>query len=535
MSEPGINFTDAPAVAINASEAAVNRAQAPRTNGGMQLAAALADLSPDVRRLGGLVIKEDAEVQSVAAKKRALELGGQDLASAVRDGKIEATQNPFFIQDYNEESAYVRSQKAISDLTIQSQQWAEKNDHIAFQKRFTTELAQIGEQYQDGDSAKGFMAAAAPAQQQAFAANTAQVAANIEKDRAAALSQMSTEAILGVQKEHAGAASPDQLQEGLAHLKDRYFATGGTQSEWDKLQYHAYTSAAYNSGDETLLDKLPANIKNLPGIADQISTDKYHIMQAHGAKLHQEAQDARDLITVDGQKIFTAAYTKYGADLITGKVSFATLSKDNPGANPLALASALNTAQATTADNQALALAATRGFTLGGGSGADKILALHREAATTGITPELNESIGQLVHNGQMSPEDGSSLLNKAIETTKGLNQQSGQMFPTPGKGLKEATKAMHGTVQPYVDLRNAADAQATKTVQWINASLKVEGKGFLPRGVTAELKQALLSASSQWLVDHPGDFAGAAIAVKAARGRWLDSNLPRYMGTPKE
>lgn len=534
MSSPGIDFTDAPAVAINASDAAVNRAQAPRTNGGMQLAAALSELAPEIKGLGARVIKEDAEVQGVAAKKRALELGGQDLASAVRDGKIEATQNPFFIQDYNEESAYVRSQKAISDLTIRSQEWAEKNDHVAFQKRFSEELGAIGEQYKDPDAAKGFMAAAAPAQQQAFAANTAQVAANIEKDRAASLSQMSTEAILGVQKEHAGAASPDQLQEGLAHLRDRYFATGGTQSEWAKLQYHAFTSAAYNSGDETLLDKLPADIKNLPGIADQISTDKYHIMQAHGAKLHQQAQDARDLITVDGQKIFTSAYEKYGSDLITGKVSFETLAKDNPGANPLALTSALNTAQAATADNQALALAKTRGATLGGGPGADKVLNAHREAATVGMSPELNNAIGLMVHNGEMSVEDGTSLINKAIETTKGRNQQSGQMFPTPGKGLNAATTSMYGSAQPYMDIRNAAEAQTTKTIQWINSSLKVEGKAFLPRGVAAELKAALISASSQWLTEHPGDFAGAAIQIKAARGRWLDTNLPRYMGTPK-
>lgn len=531
MSELGRAFADAPASNTNASDAAVNRAQAPRTNGGMQLAAALQDLSPDIGRLGARVLKEDAEVQGVAAKKRALELGGQSLADAVRAGKISPTQNPYFIQDYNEESAYVRATKAISDLTVSSQEWAEKNDHNAFQKRYSEELAKIGEQYNEPDAQKGFMSAAAPAQQQAFAANTAQVAATIEKDRSANLSVMTTDAVLGVQKEHAGAASPQQITEGIAHLKDRYIQTGGTEQEWNKTAYHAYTTAAYNSGDPELLDKLPDNIKNLPGIADQISTDKYHILQAKNSKLHQQAQDARDIITVDGQKIFTDAYTKYGAALITGHVSFAQLAADNPNANPLALASALNTAQATTADNQALSIAATRSYSLG--TGADKILSLHTEAATVGISPELNATVGLMVHNHEISAEDGASIVNKAIETTKSRNNTTGAFGPQK-EGLNVATKAVYGGVQPYTDLRNASDAQATKTVEWINKSLRVEGKKILPSAVSRELQQALAAASSQWLTEHPGDFNGAAVAVKAARGRWLDTNLPRYMGTSK-
>lgn len=534
MSGLGQSFTDAPQSEVGASSAAVNRAQAPRTNSGMQLAAALQDLNPELKGLAMRVSREDQEVQATAAKKRALELGGKSLADAVRSGDIEATQNPHFIQDYNQESAYVRAQAAISNLTVESQSWAEKNDHVAYQKKFTEALGEIGKQFgTDDDAMHGFNAAAAPAQQQAFAANTAQVAANIEKDRAANLSQMTTEALLGTQRDHAGASSPEQLQEGIAHLKDRYIQTGGTEQEWNKLSYHAYTSAAYNSGDPELLDKLPQGIKDLPGIADQIASDKYHIMQDKGSKLRMQAQDARDRITLAGQGIFMNAYKKYGPGLITGQVNFAQLAQDNPGADPLALASALNTAQATVADNQAIDIAKTKSYTLGGGS--DQVLALHTEAATLGISPELNQKIGLLVHNHMMSAEDGASIINKGIETTKGLNQQSGQVFPTPGKGLEAAATAVYGTVQPYTDLRKATDAEATTMIQWVNKSAKVAGNPPVPVAAMSQLKRQMADASSQWLVAHPGDFMGARKAAQQANGEWFASNAEQYTKPQKK
>lgn len=528
MSDLGQTFTQAPQVTVGADSSAVNRAQAPRVNSGMQLAAALQDLSPEIAGLGARVMREDKEVQGVAAKKLALETGGKKLADAVRDGQIEATQNPFFIQDYNQESAYVRAQSRLSALTVDSQSWAEKNDHVAYQKKYNEALSEIGKDFAgDPDSMHGFNSAAAPAQQQAFSANTAQVAANIEKDRAANLSQLTTEAIIGVQSQHAGAASPTQITEGIAHLKDRYIQTGGTEQEWNKLQYHAYTSAAYNSGEPDLLDKLPQAIKDLPGIADQIASDKYHIMQDHSSKLHMAAQDAHDKVTLAGQNIFTEAYKKYGPGLITGQVNFAQLQADNPNADPLAIASALNTAQATVADNQAIEIAKRKSFEFG--AGADQILAVHTEAATVGISPELNSKIGLMVHNHEISPEDGASIINKGIETTKSLNTPSTSFFASPGAGLKAATKQVYGTVQPYVDLRKATDAEATKMIQWVNQSARIAGNPPVPAAVIGQLKKAMANASAQWLVNHPGDFPGARKAAQQANGEWFAANAEAY------
>lgn len=528
MSALGLNFADAPQSAVGADSSAVNRAQAPRSNSGMQLAAALQDLAPEIGALGARVLREDKEVQGVAAKKLALETGGKKLADAVRDGQIEATQNPFFIQDYNQESAYVRAQSRLSALTVDSQSWAEKNDHVAYQKKYTEALSEIGKDFAgDPDSMHGFNSAAAPAQQQAFSANTAQVAANIEKDRAANLSQMTTEAILGTQRDHAGAASPEQISDGIAHLKDRYVQTGGNTQDWNKLMYHAYTSAAYNSGDPDLLDKLPQGIKDLPGIADQIASDKYHIMQDHSSKLRMQAQDASDKTKLAGMQIFTDAYKKYGPGLITGQVNFAQLQADNPKADPLSIASALNTAQATVADNQAIEIAKRKSFEFG--PGADQVLAVHTEAATIGISPELNSKVGLMVHNHEMSPEDGASIINKGIETTKALNTPGTSFFAAPGAGLKAATKQVYGTVQPYVDLRRATDAEATKMIQWVNQSARVAGNPPVPAGVIRQVQAKMAAASAQWLVDHPGDFPGARKAAQQANGEWFAANAEAY------
>lgn len=534
MSELGIPFASAPQSEVVASTAAVNRAQAPRVNSGMQLAAALQDLNPDIRRLGAAVITEDKQVQSVAAKKRALELGGKSLADAVRSGEISPTQNPFFIEDYNKESAYVRAQSATSALALDSQTWAERNDPAKFQARYSRELGAIGDHFSDnGDSQEGFNAAAAPAQQQAFAANTAEVSAQIVKNRDANMSQLINENLIGTQNQHAGHASPDQLSESLTELKAHYLGTGGNENQWAQLVYHGYTSAAYNSGDPDLLDKIPGNIKNLPGIADQISTDKYHILQSKGTALRLQAEDFRAQVTLQGQQIFTDAYKKYGTGLMTGQVSLAQLQADNPQANPLALASALNTAQAATADNQSLAIAKTRALEQTP-NGASYLLDLHQEAATQGITPEFVDKVGALVISQQIPLNDATQLIDKSIETTNKINNTSGP-FGSQKAGMKIASAAATRRMAPYADLRRATDAEAIQMVNWVNQSARRAGNAPVPPAALKDLQGRMSSAAAQWLASHPGDFPGARKAAQQANGEWFASEAEKYTTPAKK
>jgi hypothetical protein len=533
MSQLGIPFADAPQSDVVASAGAVGRAVAPRTNSGMQLAAALQDLNPDIRRLGASVVAEDKQVQSEAAKKRALELGGKSLADAVRSGEIAPTQNPFFIEDYNKESAYVRAQSATSALALDSQSWAERSDPAKFQQRYSKELAGIGEHFsQDDDTMAGFNAAAAPAQQQAFAANTAAVSAEIVKTRDANMSQLINENLTGTQNQHAGHASPQQLEESLGALKDHYIGTGGTETAWAQLVYHGYTSAAYNTNDADLLDKIPGNIKNLPGIADQISTDKYHILQSKGTALRLQAEDFRAAITLQGQQIFTDAYKKYGTGLMTGQVSLSQLEADNPGANPLALASALNTAQAATADNQSLAIAKTRALEQTP-NGAAYILDLHQEASTQGITPEFIDKVGALVISQQIPLNDATQLIDKSIETTNKINNTSGP-FGSQKAGMKVASAAAQRRMQPYADLRRSTDAEATTMVNWVNKSARIAGNAPVPTAALKDLQARMSAAAAHWLAGHPGDFAGARKAAQQENGNWFASEAEKYT-TPKK
>lgn len=528
MSQLGEDFNQVPQIDTAISGAKLDQAQPVRTNGALQLAASLQDLNPKIAQAALPVIREDEAVQTVAAKKRALELGGKSLADAVRSGEIAPTQNPFFIQHYNQESAYVRATSDLSNLALDSQQWAEKNNPAAFQQKYSQELAKIGQNYStDPDTQAGFASAAAPAQQQAFAANTAQVAASIEKDRDNNLSQIITQGVVATQTDHAGAASPQQLLDDLAPTKQRYMDTGGTTAGWNKLLYNGYTSAGYNSGDPSILDKLPQEIKDLPGIADQIATDKYHIEQDHSSALRMQAQDLRDKITLEGQQMVTGAMQKYGTDALTGKVDYNTLLKDNPGANPLSISSALNTIQATTADNQALAVARTRAMEQTG-SGASYILGLHTEAATVGMSQDLNSKVGELVASNEMSAQDGQQILDKAIETTK-ARAGGGFMGNNPARAADAATAATYGSAKPFADLRKATDAEAVTMTQWVNKSARVAGNPGVPPTEVKRLQTLMAGAATQWLNAHPGDFAGARRAAQSANGLWFQENADTY------
>lgn len=533
MSNPGQNIVNAPALEVTASDAAYGRTFAPRTNAALELANSVAGLNESINQASvnaKAYLEKDA---AVAAKKAALEGGGPALAAAVRDGTILGVENPYLMRDYARESGYLHANSAISNLQVQSQEWPEAADPAAFQARWAKELATIGQAYTDPDSVEGFVAAAAPATQQAAAANTATVSATIMANRESNLSALIVQSIADVNKQFGGHASPDQIFNALEPLKAHYVGTGGTDPGWNKLLYSGVTSAAYNSQNPGLLDildhKRPGGgvpLASLPGIADQMANDRYHIMQASGMALRQQADDIHSQAVVAGQGILNKAYAdpRYGTKLLTGDFDVQTFIREHSDQPVAAIMSALNSIQSTVADSQALSIARVRAFEVNPGS-ATYILGLHTRAASEGYTPELHDEVGQLVLRGDLGLADANSILEKALSTTQAAQPNSGVFGPSKGrvKDLKNAATA-------FGSLRASVQADITTMVTSTNTAARVHQKAGMSPADSKNLQSLATQAASAYLATHQGDFAGARRAGQDAAGYWMQAHIGDYV-----
>lgn len=524
MSSPGQNFVDAPAIEPNASDAAYGRTAAPRTNQALALAQSLTDLIPNVQQLGAGIIKQQQTDAAVEAKKRAIELGGKPLADAVKSGEISPTQNPYWVQDYNRESAYVRASAAAAKVNTDSATWAERSDPAAFQARWAKEIAAIGADYNDTDSMEGFTAAVAPAQQQAFAAQSAEVSANMVAERNDNLSQLITTSLQGVSAKYHGNASPSQLETGLSGLKAHFLGTGGTEQEWNKLLYNGYTSAAYNSQDATILDAIPDGLKALPGIADQIATDKYHIEQASKQKVRDAYEDQNIADQNEGRSIAVGAFAdpKYGPKLLTGDFDVRGYIQDQIGQGhslPGILAS-LNKVAAGVQDSQALMEAKMRAYELDP-THSTYLFDLHTRASTEGYSDNLAFEVGQLVLRNDISAKDGDAFISQAMSTTNAkANPVAGSMVPRVIQKVN---------AKQFANLRQGLVGLATQVTSGINAAARVHhGRGMTPAEV-ANLQKLGVQAASAYLAQHQGDLQGALSIGTAAIGDWGTAHAADY------
>lgn len=527
MSNPGFSFTDAPDVFVGASEAKVGAAVPARTNGALQLAESLQGLNSKIAPLAGAVIREDMDVQKTAAKKRALELGGQQLADAVREGKIEATQNPFFIQDYNRESAYVRAQQAITQMRVDSQTWPEQSDPIKYQQRYFKELGEIGSAYDtDPDTQEGFQAAAAPAAQQDLAANTAERVQAIKADRLSVMANLVAQSVQNVQSANGGKPAPNQVWDSIAGLKQQFLSTGGSPQEWDKLVANGVTAAALQQNNAGLLDLLKDSksgttgaIYNLPGQAQDIETTKYRITQATQEKGRQEYYDAMQKDYFDSRNYTKLLYDKFGAAAFTGAVPvddmIATL-KEN-GAPVAGLMGALNKVQSTVGDYQGLAEARFKSFA-STADGQHEIMDLNMVARTQGYTPELEARLSEHVLNQDLPATTANSIIGQAIETSRAST--GGRFLP------KDAKAALQG----YTSTGSAIDQAATGTMGKLDGVLRSKGASPMSMAEKAAVVRQARAVANYYLRGNPGDYAGATREASNAIGDLIRQTLSKRL-----
>lgn len=231
-----------------------DRFQAPQTNTALQLAGALKEAQPALAgTLQGIADKE-ALKQQAQAHKDALMTQGQVLADAVRDGKISATQNPWYMEAYAKEGAAIRSQTALSALQTDSTTWAEQSDPAAFARKWRDGVAQIAKDYNSKDEIAGFAPVEAQYTQQTLQSNVSQNQKRIIEERGQNNSALAADALIANAKLNGGVLTPQQGIDAMAPAHNMFIGTGGTEAEWHTMATQAIISAASSTRNPGLID-----------------------------------------------------------------------------------------------------------------------------------------------------------------------------------------------------------------------------------------------------------------------------------------
>src|SRR5689334_15374595 len=93
----GLDFNAVPGIKTQAESSVVVPHQAPKTNTALQLADALGEIYQPARRAAIVYAQKQQEKAEAQAKTDALKSMGADFAEAVRQGLIEPTQSPWYM------------------------------------------------------------------------------------------------------------------------------------------------------------------------------------------------------------------------------------------------------------------------------------------------------------------------------------------------------------------------------------------------------------------------------------------------------
>jgi hypothetical protein len=226
---------------------------ASRSNAALDLANALGDLRPEATKAALGVADSVKKRMETKAARDAIQSQGAELSTAVREGKLEATQNPYYIQAYNRESAGIRASSDISKLAMEAQSWEEKNDPAAFEARWRKESGELAGTYgNDIDSFAGFAPVEAQYTQQTLAANVSQNVARIKTERYSNLTSLGAQAIQQSYAQAGGKITPEQIAAALVPVRLQWVGTGGSDAEFAAMAKEIVLTAAESVGDKDL-------------------------------------------------------------------------------------------------------------------------------------------------------------------------------------------------------------------------------------------------------------------------------------------
>lgn len=426
----GTIMSEAPSVALIARPTGVDL-QAPQTNSALELASSLAGLNPALGDALQGYAKVEQEKLASKAKADALANSGQAFADAVREGKVQPTQNPWYIRAYVENAAQVRAQAQGAQLVADSQSWAERNDPAAFAQRWQTEVGKLAQPYAANPfEMRGFETAVEPLSQQALNSNVNYNAARIQQEHVQDVTTLSSQALQDALKADPQ-ATPDQLFDAIETQHQKWLAVGGTEPQWRLLAKQAFVGAAANTNNPDLLDALKAPYRGAAPIASQadesgkpvgleLDSDKYWIERASEAAGMAAITKERNQIAIEGNAALKTATDQFGAALYAGKVDPQQIQDFliSKGVSPRGAAYAIGQVQEDVSRFESLNRASLDIHSTDP-TKANDILSLWSEGSSKGWSPSYEDRVSQAVLNHQIGLPDAEQMILRARETSR--------------------------------------------------------------------------------------------------------------------
>lgn len=540
MSNPG-QPQDTPQVQVVANPQAAATAFAPRTNQALELAGSLADLSPVANEFARTYADQAQSVARASAQKKAIELKGQGFADAVRQGKIDPTASPWWMTAYKQESAKVSTLDQVDALNTQAASWQEQSNPAAFRDKYTKALAQIGEQYTDPDEKLGFDAAAGPAQDHAFAANTEQNVQAIQESRIQNLSALASKGVMQATSDAGGKPTAAAVNAALEPLKQQYLATGGRLPDWNqKVAIPAIQAAAFETWNPGVLDTAKGidngsggSLYDEAGAAEGIETIRHRIDQDNRMRLSQNMEMAAMQRQQDMLAAQSDLFKLAGPSLFTGQISQDQIQQYtqqlSQNHNPASVVAAIKDAADIGSSYREIA---TNKATLYAQSapGVSHLGALHQEATTQGWTPEFGDELGSMALNGEISVSTQDQLMDLARK--RSLAQST---VPTVSPNSPRVFNAQAANIDAWRGTRD----YITKTIASTTQALTNRSGIQLTPGQQEAIQDAAINAASDHIQTtaikgKTKDFTGAKQAATQAAQAWLNDYLKRLQGGTK-
>lgn len=479
-------------------------------------------LAPTLQTIG----KAQKANQEGAAHADALANGGQAYADAVRDGRIEPTQNPYYISQYEAQSGKVQGQGDMAKVLEDSASWEERNDPQAFNQRLSRTVGELAQTYKGAERQDGFWSAASPLLQQAGATNVAYNVTRIKEEHDQNISTLTTTSILDAVKANQGKA-PDGagVFAAMEPMHKSWLATGGTEPQWNNLVVNSVIAAAANSGDEITADKLLDSLSwdrngqgalaNQSGpkgnpVAEDIMQARYRIGQAIANQGFSSYRAKANQIKLQGANATSEIYASMGVEFIKGQVTRTQITDHlmGKGFPPEAIAEAMGNLAEDASKNQALGRALM---------GADVgVLDLYSKSRSEGYSDKLENDVSEFVRLGRMDINEGEQILGAAYSRLDSLRAEGRTASRQATSDARaDARQGQTLKLQYGKDLKEHREQRVGATAQALPAVSKD------PK-IRADLSRTLTDAESNYLLTHPGDIDGAQKAVDDKANQWL-------------
>lgn len=492
---------------------------APTTNPSLRLAQALAGVNEELGPVLGAISRGQQEKQEAKALRDALASGGAALADAVREGKIEKTQNPFYVQAYEKAAGEIRGRAAASTLMEESQTWEERSDPAKYQQRFASEMGTLAQGFTNPDALNGFFAGANPVASQALQQNVQYNVSRTIQEHEQNVSTKVTTAILQVSQANGGKPTAAQVWEALDPSRKEWIGTGGTEAEWDLLTINSVVAAAFNSGNSQLLSVLDDNrggkgaLSNIAGpdgqpVAQSLATARYRIEQEVEARGTRELRAKRTAVAIEGMTGTQMVWDQFGYGFLTGEVSQAEivefLQANNISAQGAAYA--VGELQKAAADNTGLSRALQEQDV--------RTLELYTMAARQGYSRELEAEIAERVRTKRLTVTEGQQLISTAMSRTNHLESEA----RSDARAARSDARA-EARDERLLKADQAKSLKSHREGVSADAIQRLESAGIRSyRSATRrrQFDQALEDAETAHLLNNPGDVNGARQAVRA-------------------